>query len=49
MYDIDAMTPGQVIEGPAIVESEPATVLLRDGDVARATPHGWLDIGIAAA
>ena len=49
VYDLDAMTPGQRIEGPAIVESQTTTVLLRIGDLARTTPHGWLDIDIAAA
>ena len=49
VHDVDAMRPGQRIEGPAVVESETTTVLLRNGDLARATPHGWLDIDIAAA
>ena len=39
---------GQAIEGPAIVESETTTVLLRPGDRATATPERWLDIRIAS-
>ena len=49
VYDLDTLAPGQRIEGPAIVESATTTVLLRAGDTAHTTPHGWLDIGIATA
>ena len=49
VYEFDALVPGQRIDGPAIVESATTTVLLRAGDVARTTPHGWLDIDIARA
>ena len=48
VYRLDTLAPGQRIEGPAIVESAATTVLLRSGDVAHATPYGWLDIDIAA-
>ena len=44
VYDIDALAPGQSIAGPAIVESAATTVLLRNGDTARTTPPGWLDV-----
>jgi N-methylhydantoinase A len=37
------------IDGPAIVESEATTVLLRPGEWTTVTPHGWLDIHVAAA
>ena len=47
VYELDTLAPGQRIEGPAIVESATTTVLLRAGDTAHATPHGWLDIAIA--
>jgi N-methylhydantoinase A len=40
------LAPGQSIAGPAIVESAMTTVLLRPGDQARTTPHGWLDIAV---
>ena len=48
VYELDALVPGQRIEGPAIVESAATTVLLRAGDTARTTPHGWLDIDLAS-
>ena len=48
VFDLDALTPGQIVEGPAIVESATTTALLRPGDRARATEHGWLDIAIAS-
>jgi N-methylhydantoinase A len=41
-----ALSPGQIINGPAIVESATTTVLLRDGDVATTTAQGWLDISV---
>ena len=47
VHHLDTLVPGQRIEGPAIVESATTTVLLRTGDAARTTPHGWLDIEIA--
>ena len=47
VFDLETLAPGQRIEGPAIVESATTTVLLRAGDTARTTPHGWLDIDIA--
>ena len=49
VHQLGALVPGQRIEGPAIVESATTTVLLRAGDAARTTPHGWLDIDIAGA
>lgn len=49
VHELDALVPGQRIDGPAIVESATTTVLLRTGDTARTTPHGWLDIDIACA
>jgi N-methylhydantoinase A len=47
IYDLDALAPGQVIEGPAVVEAATTTVLLRAGERARVTPLGWLDIKVA--
>ena len=46
VYDFDALSPGQEIEGPAIVESETTTVVLRPGDKATTTPFRWLDIAV---
>jgi N-methylhydantoinase A len=47
VFDFDALSPGQIVDGPAIVESATTTTLLRPGDCSRATEHGWLDITIA--
>ena len=44
VYDFSRLVPGQAIAGPAIVESETTTVLLRDGDQAVTTRQRWLDI-----
>ncbi|MCX7375732.1 MAG: hydantoinase/oxoprolinase family protein [Alphaproteobacteria bacterium] len=46
VYDLEALAPGQVIEGPAVVESATTTVMLRPGDVATVTAFGWLDIAV---
>ncbi|MCS6876991.1 MAG: hydantoinase/oxoprolinase family protein [Geminicoccaceae bacterium] len=43
VFAFDALVPGQVIDGPALVESATTTVLLRPGDRARVTDRGWLD------
>jgi N-methylhydantoinase A len=47
VLDFDALRPGQIVEGPAIVESATTTTLLRPGDRARSTEQGWLDITIS--
>jgi len=46
VFDFGALAAGQAIEGPAIVESETTTVLLRPGDRAVTTPHRWLDVAV---
>jgi len=46
VWELEKLAPGQAIAGPAIVESEMTTVLLRPGDAAVLTPHGWLDITV---
>lgn len=46
IYDFDRLQPGQTIDGPAIVESETTTVVLRPGDRATTTPFRWLDITV---
>ena len=46
IYRFDALVPAQQIAGPAIIESAMTTVLLRPGDAAIVTPHGWLDIAV---
>jgi N-methylhydantoinase A len=44
VYHLDALRPGQPVEGPAIFESATTTVLIRSADRALVTPRGWLDI-----
>ncbi len=44
VYDFDALAPKQTIAGPAIIESEMTTVLLREGEIATVTPLGSLDV-----
>lgn len=46
VYDFDRLSTGAMIEGPAIFESATTTVLIRDGEQAAVTPHGWLDISL---
>ncbi len=48
VYAFSDLAAGQAIEGPAIVESDTTTVLLRSGDRAVATAERWLDIAIRA-
>ena len=40
------LAAGQAVDGPAVVESDTTTVLLRQGDRASFDPRGWLDIAI---
>jgi N-methylhydantoinase A len=47
VYRLDALLPGYEVEGPAVFESATTTVLLRRGDGALVTPHGWLDIRLS--
>jgi N-methylhydantoinase A len=47
VFDLEALAPGQAVAGPAIIESPTTTVLLRSGDGAHATAHGWLDVAVA--
>src|SRR5262245_26438237 len=47
VFDLEAVAPGQRLEGPAVVESATTTVLLRSGERAAVTPLGWLDISIS--
>ena len=46
VFDLEALAPGQAVDGPALVESATTTVLLRPGDRARTTAIGWLDIAV---
>ena len=49
VFHFAALGHGQTIIGPAIVESDTTTVLLRSNDSARFDPRGWLDITIQPA
>jgi N-methylhydantoinase A len=46
VFDFAALAGGQCVTGPAVVESDTTTVLLRPGDTARYDPRGWLDVAI---
>ena len=46
VYDFAALAPDQTVSGPAIVESDTTTVLLRGTETARFDPRGWLDISL---
>jgi N-methylhydantoinase A len=46
VFDFLALAPDQSIQGPAVVESDTTTVLLRSGDIARFDRRGWLDVAI---
>jgi N-methylhydantoinase A len=48
VYDLSSLAMDQSIRGPAIVESDTTTILLRNGDTARFDARGWLDVGIDA-
>ena len=44
VYDLEGVSPGIEVKGPAVFESATTTVLVPDGGRVLATPHGWLDI-----
>ncbi len=46
VFDFLALAADQVVSGPAIVESDTTTVLLRAGDRARFDRRGWLDVTV---
>jgi N-methylhydantoinase A len=46
VFDFLALGADQSIAGPAVIESDTTTVLLRAGDVARFDRRGWLDIAV---
>ena len=48
VFPLDELASGQVVAGPAIIESDTTTVVLRPGDQATTTPQRWLDIAIPA-
>jgi N-methylhydantoinase A len=46
IYDLDAVAPGQRINGPAVLEAATTTILLREDDRAAITPLGWVDVEV---
>jgi N-methylhydantoinase A len=46
VFDFVTLAAGQCIAGPAVIESDTTTVLLRPGDTARFDPRGWLSVVI---
>jgi N-methylhydantoinase A len=44
VYDFTALAADQRVIGPALIESDTTTVLLRANETARFDPRGWLDI-----
>jgi N-methylhydantoinase A len=47
VFDFPTLGANQAISGPAIIESDTTTVLVRPQDTARFDPRGWLDIAIS--
>jgi N-methylhydantoinase A len=46
VFELDALGPGQVVAGPAVLEAATTTALLRPGDRATVTALGWLDVQV---
>jgi N-methylhydantoinase A len=46
VFDFAALGADQALDGPAIVESDTTTVLLRYDDAARFNARGWLDVAV---
>lgn len=49
VFPFDDLATGQIVAGPAIIESETTTVVLRPGDQATTTAERWLDIAVPPA
>ncbi|MBX5452783.1 MAG: hydantoinase/oxoprolinase family protein [Acidobacteriia bacterium] len=46
VYALDALAPGHVLDGPAIIEAETTTVVIHSGDRLAVNDLGWLDIQV---
>jgi N-methylhydantoinase A len=46
VFPFAELEPGQIIPGPAVIEADTTTVLLRPDDQAQATANQWLDITV---
>lgn len=49
VFDFPSLGTGQPVAGPAMVESDTTTILLRPGDAARFDARGWLDVAVAGS
>ncbi|WP_323040474.1 hydantoinase/oxoprolinase family protein [Gemmobacter sp.] len=49
VHALAALRPGQVVAGPALIESENTTVLLHPTDRATVARPGWLDIAVGGS
>ena len=47
VHNLEGLRAGDEVKGPAIFESPTTTVVIRQGERAVVTPHGWLDIRMA--
>jgi N-methylhydantoinase A len=48
IYAFDDLAAGQVVDGPALIETATTSLLLRPDDRAQTTAFGWLDVQIAS-
>ncbi len=46
VFDFLTLAADQRVTGPAVIESDTTTVLLRQGDIARFDARGWLDVAV---
>jgi N-methylhydantoinase A len=46
VFDFQTLAADQDVAGPAVIESDTTTVLLRPGDLARFDARGWLDVTV---
>jgi N-methylhydantoinase A len=46
VFRLDELPAGWETKGPALLESATTTVLVREAERLRVTPHGWLDIRV---
>jgi len=46
VFDLESLSPGATVSGPAIIESATTTIVLRKGDEAVITSNLWLDISV---
>jgi N-methylhydantoinase A len=47
VYSLESLTPGQSLEGAAIIEAETTTIVVNAGDRVTVNALGWLEIELA--